>query len=198
MLRVLSRLAAAAVVALQLSACASPGKMAPAGPAPATVKSGEAQLVLMRSTFVGSAISASVWDTTGKDARFVGIIENGSKLIVPLKPGQHTFMVVGESADFMQANVAAGKTYYAMVIPRPGVWKARFSFKPLRQADFGGSDFAEWNSKTTYVVNTPESTAWAAGAAASIAEKRGEYWPEWSGKAADQRASQTLNAGDGK
>lgn len=155
-------------------------------------------VVFMRSSFVGSAISASVFDVSGSETKFVGIINNGTKMAHPVKPGSHTFMVVSEAADFMQATVLPGRTYYALVTPRMGVWKARFSFRPLRQNELAGSEFAGWNSSTHFVVNSPETQNWAMQNAADISSKRTQYWPEWNSKPANDRASQTLNAEDGR
>jgi hypothetical protein len=165
---------------------------------PITAKPDEALVVLMRSSFVGGAVSASVFDVTGSETKFLGIIQNGTKIGYPVKPGEYTFMVVSEAADFMQAKVEAGKTYYALVTPRMGVWKARFSFQPLRQGDLAGSEFAGWNSGTHFVVNSPEALNWASTNAPDIATKRAEYWPQWQNKPADERAAQTLNPQDGR
>ena len=185
------------VVALALAGCAGPGSMQKADQAPA-VKPDQALIVFMRSTFVGSAVSASVFDVTSKDTKFVGIVNNGTKVGYYVPPGQHTFMVVSEAADFMQATVAAGKTYYALVTPRMGMWKARFSLKPVRGSELGGSDFAGWDSGTQFVVNSAQSKDWAAANGADIAQKRAAYWPEWNSKAAEARAEQTLNVNDGR
>jgi hypothetical protein len=185
------------VVALALAGCAGPGSMQKAEQAPA-VKPDQALVVFMRSTFVGSAISASVFDVSGNDTKFVGIVNNGTKLGYYVPPGEHTFMVVSEAADFMKANVAPGKTYYALVTPRIGMWKARFSLRPVRGSELGGSEFAGWDSGTQYVVNSPQSQAWAAANGIDIAQKRAAYWPEWTSKSADARAEATLNVSDGR
>ncbi len=192
---------AVVLLSIGLAACAGSGTMMqPTAPqeAPAA-KADEALVVFMRSSFVGSAISASVFDVTGPgEPRFIGIVNNGTKVGYPVKPGEHTFMVVSEAADFLQAKVTPGRTYYAMVTPRMGMWKARFSIRPVRGSELGGSEFAGWNSGTQYVSNTPQSRNWAASNAADISRKRTSYWSEWSSKSADQRASQTLNPEDGR
>lgn len=165
---------------------------------PVTAKPDEALVVMMRSSFLGRAISASVFDVTGSETKFIGIIQTGTKIGYPVKPGEHTFMVVSETADFMKATVQAGKTYYALVTPRFGAWKARFSFRPLRQGDLASSEFSGWDSSTYFVVNSPEALNWASENAADIAAKRAEYWPQWTNKPAHERAAQTLNPEDGR
>ena len=179
-----------------LGACASVQMMK--AEQPVTAKPDEALVVLMRSSFLGGAISASVFDVTGSETKFIGIIQNGTKIGYPVKPGEYTFMVVSEAADFMQAKVVAGKTYYALVTPRMGAWKARFSFRPLRQHDLAGSEFANWDSSTYFVVNTPESQNWASANATDVTTKRAEYWTQWANKPAHERAAQTLNPEDGR
>ena len=182
---------------LALAACGGGAQMTPAGEAPA-IRQGEAMVVFMRSSFVGSAIAASVFDVSGTQTKFIGVLNNGTKIAYPVNPGEHTFMVVSESADFMQAMVAAGRTYYALATPRPGMWKARFSFRPVRQHELDGGEFAGWSSATQFVANSPETLNWAVQNAADVDSKRSQYWPEWNAKPEVQRASQTLNAEDGK
>ena len=64
----------------------------------------ESQIVFMRSSFVGSAINASLYDVTDEETKFLGIISNGTKVAHTTTPGKHTFMVVSEAADFMEAD----------------------------------------------------------------------------------------------
>jgi hypothetical protein len=79
-----------------------------------------------------------------------------------------------------------------------GVWKARFSFKPVRGDELDGNQFATWDRGTKLVANTPKTIAWANDNAADIADKRDRYLPEWNSKPESDRAAQTLNAEDGR
>lgn len=162
------------------------------------IRPGESMVVFMRSSFYGGAFSASVYDVSGDDPQFIGIINMGTKIGYPVKPGKHTFMVVSEVADFMEASVAAGRTYYALVTPRIGISKARFSFRPVRQHELSGSEFTGWNSATHFVVKSPESESWAMSNAPDIQSKRNQYWVQWVNKPEPARAEQTLNLEDGR
>jgi hypothetical protein len=164
-----------------------------------TAATGESKVVFMRAANYAFAVAASLFDVTDSGApKFIGIIRAHQKIVYPVGPGQHTFMVVSEAADFMQATVIGGKTYYALITPRMGAWKARFSFRPVRAGELDGSQFASWDRGTRVVTNTPSTLNWAQANAASVAEKRDRWWPEWSGKPESARASQTLNAEDGR
>jgi hypothetical protein len=158
----------------------------------------QALIVFMRSSFAGSAISASLYDVSKDDNKFIGIMYNGTKVCYDVDPGEYIFMVAGESVDFMKATVSAGKTYFALVTPRMGAWRARFSFKPLRQSDLTGSEFSKCDSKTYVVAITPEAEEWAKGYASDIAEMRASSWPEWLALTPEEKDSMTLRAEDGR
>jgi hypothetical protein len=111
-------------------------------------------------------------------------------------------MVVSEAADYMEANLDPGKTYYAMVTPRMGAWKARFSMHPVRNSGNGefqydSKQFQEWLQKTKFVANTVESRAWAKENLGNIKDKHERYWVVWKQKSQEDLAERTLNADDG-
>ncbi|WP_444995473.1 hypothetical protein [Aliikangiella sp. IMCC44359] len=165
-------------------------------------KEGEAQVVFMRSSFVGGAINSSIFEIVDNEPVFVGILANGTKLAYNTKPGKHTFMVVSEAADFLEANVVAGKTYYSIVTPRMGFWKARFSIWPIRndgttKYNTSTSDFKSWLNKTHLVKNTDKSIAWSKKHHADIVQKMKDYLVVWKQKSDADLAERTLNPDDG-
>jgi hypothetical protein len=182
-----------AVLSIGLGACGGGAHMVKSDKQP-VIKQDEAMMVFMRSaSFGGSAIAALVLDVSGPEAKFIGMVNKGTKVAYPVKPGEYTFMVVSEAADFMQATVVPGKTCYAMVTPRLGLWKARFSFTPVRKDD---AEFAGWDSETHFVEHGPRTLEWAQRNSTDINSKRFRYWPDWTSKPAPERAAQTLNAED--
>ena len=184
-------------LAIALAACGGAAQMVPTSEPP-PMRAGEALLVFMRASNLGGIVASSLFDVTTPETKFIGIVYPGQKFAHPVPPGEHTFMVVGESADFMRATVSAGRTYYALVTPRVGVWKARFSFRPVRENELGGSEFAGWDSATQFVTNSPASLNWAQQNMADVSSKRAEYWTEWMSKPLHQQQSQTLLPIDGK
>jgi hypothetical protein len=167
--------------------------------APATEQS---QIIFLRSTFVGSAIQSSIYDVTVGEPEFIGILSNDTKLAHTVDPGKHVFMVVSEAADFMEADLAAGKTYFSMVTPRMGAWVARFSMHPVRNGAAGdfqySSDrFQGWLAKTKFVENTAESYAWFEAGRDSIKGRQEKYWTVWQEKTAEALARRRLNPNDG-
>src|SRR5678809_935163 len=64
----------------------------------------------------GATPSVSLHDISGPQRKMVGILGIGQKLAYRAPPGKHEFMLVNKgSTDFLEANVAAGKTYYVVV-----------------------------------------------------------------------------------
>ncbi len=201
MIRKVSRIVVSAVMMFMLlgvTVSAARVKLMDETDRPLTPQPDQALVVFMRSTMVGSAISASLFDVTGDETKFIGVMYNNTKVCYDVAPGEYIFMVVGESADFMKATVEAGKTYYALITPRPGVWKARFSFRPLRQSDLESSDFSKWDSKTRLVENTSDSEAWAEENAEDIEDKRADNWTAWCELSPETQAEMTLNLEDGR
>ena len=197
-LRVIFLLAAAV-----LTGCASNPMLKMPNQTVTKVEADKSQVVFMRSSFVGSAINGSLYDITSGEPVFIGIIANGTKIAYDTTPGKHTFMVVSEAADFMVADLDAGKTYYSLVTPRMGFWKARFSLWPIKKdesAEFSlnSKDFKEWYTGTDLVQNSDKSLAWFEKHKSSVVEKYGEYWPVWQQKEANDVAARTLNKHDGQ
>lgn len=162
----------------------------------------ESQIVFMRSTFVGSAINASLYDVTDEETKFLGIISNGTKVAYTTTPGNHTFMVVSEAADFMEADFLPGRTYYSIVTPRMGAWKARFSLWPIRndgssEYNTESAEFTKWLNSTKLVHNSEESEAWYTNNKDSVKSKQLDYWPVWQQKTPEDLAKRTLNPQDG-
>ena len=161
-----------------------------------------AQVVFMRDAYTGKAIVSSLYDVTDGKTRFIGVMANGTKIAYPTTPGKHTFMVVSEAADFMEADLVAGKTYYALVTPRMGLWKARFSLWPISNDpeaahSLKSKNFKGWVEDTDLVTNSPKSLAWYERVKASVEKKRASYWPVWQEKSAEAVAERTLKPTDG-
>ncbi|MCL6417584.1 hypothetical protein MIB92_18130 [Aestuariirhabdus sp. Z084] len=178
-------------------------KMAPIAPEEIKpVAEDMSRVEFMRSSFVGGAVAASIYDVTDGEPEFIGVLNNGKRITADVEPGKRTFMVVSEAADYMAAELKPGLTYFSVVTPRIGVWKARFSMWPVRNGGegeftFASDQFDELMSDTQLVKNTPKSLEWYKNNSASIAKKHNAYWPKWQLKEPQDLAERTLNIDDG-
>jgi hypothetical protein len=182
-----------AAAMLGLAACASTSSRMAAAPEPAVVAAPQLDkttVVFYRSSVFGGAIQSSVFDITTDPPAFVGIISSGMKLAYVSPPGARRFMVIGEAADFMDAHLLPGRTYYVLVAPRMGVWKARFSLRP-RTAD--DKEMQEQLATCKWYDNTPASQQWAQENLPEILAREKEYLPEWLAKGDDKPALQPEN-----
>lgn len=170
--------------------CAGPIKnmrVVPAAePAPAPA-AGKALVVFLRPPKLGSIYQSSVFHMRGEHPELVGIVAAQSKVAFQAEPGEHLFMVVGQSADFMSTDLQAGKTYYALVTPRMGVLEARYSLKPMHGTELGSAEFEKWLADCRWVEMTPESSNWAGENQGDIVSKHDKYYPEWIGKPEGER-----------
>ena len=160
-----------------------------------------AQIVFMRPSSFGGAIQSSVFDLKQEnnqlaDDVFVGIVSANTKVLYESPPGNHLFMVVGENADFLQANLAPGKTYYALVAPRMGWWKARFSLHPIHREELNSDDFQDWFESTDWYENTEAAYQWAEENRKSVEDKKAAYLEKWKNKSKAEKDKLTLEEGD--
>lgn len=196
------RFAALLASVLLFTGCATSQYMtrsASVEPAPAA---GKALVVFMRPSTYGGAIESSLYDVSNGAQEFIGIASPRTKVAYQADPGIHLFMVVAENADFMNANLEAGKTYYVLVSPRMGVWKARFSLLPVHndaaaKYSMKSEDFRHWQAATHFVEKSPGAADWYRASQSSITAKHISYMERWKQASPQQQAELTLLAEDG-
>ncbi len=142
-------------------------------------QSDKALVVFMRPSILGGIQKSSVFDIVDGAPEFIGIIPYTAKAAHYIEPGERRFMVIGESADFMDATLAPGMVYYAIVRPRIGFAATRFSLTPVHMGDLRSEEFAEWYRKTPWVENLAVASEWAEKNMPSIREKMDTYLPRW-------------------
>ena len=143
---------------------------------------GKAKVIFMRPSSFGFAIQSSVFEIKDNNPSIVGIVAAKKKLGEDFEAGEHLFMVIGESADFMSAILEADKTYYALVTPRFGVWKARFSLKPVTNEEYKSEEFNKWITDSESVETNADTIKWANDNRDSIDSKYTEYYKKWMAK----------------
>ncbi len=161
-----------------------------------------ATVVFMRPSKMGYAIASSVFDVTSGKAEMLGIPGPGEKMAFAVEPGKRRFMVVAENADFLEADLQAGKTYYSAVVVRAGVWKARFGLTPLKADGSDGvllsSDKGrKWLGATEYVASSEKAQAWGDSNAEGIEKKRAKYMTKWESNEGRYTSREMLEPGDG-
>jgi hypothetical protein len=139
---------------------------------------GKALIVFVRPGSHGSENQAVVYDGD----RFIGVVSRFTAVPYQAAPGSHRLMVVSEVADFMDADVAEGPTYFVEVRPRLGWVRARFSLRPL-SATTEAHNIAGWLAESTVVTPNADGLAWAARNQESVLKKKAAFEPRWLEKA---------------
>ena len=188
------------LLVLFLSGCAGTVKNMQAVPPERVVtapEEGKSMVVFMRPSGFGWAIQSSVFEIKEGRPSLAGIVAAKTKVSYQVEPGKHLFMVVGESADFMSAELESNKTYYALVTPRMGMWKARFSLKPVHANELtSSSQLNEWLEDCEWVEKSSASDNWASENMPSIKSKYKNDYTKWISKDLSERPA--LLPKDGK
>jgi hypothetical protein len=178
------------LIACCLPACVSK-HMQPAPP-PATASSlteNQSAVVFFRPSILGSAIQAPIVEAIeNNDVAFVGILSAKMKLLYRTTPGKRHFIVGGESASLLEANLEGGKYYYVEVDPRMGMWKARFAIIPVTAEKLKSEDFLKELAKCDWFQSGPSAQQWFADNRESLREKRTVAFEKNENADGDKRA----------
>jgi hypothetical protein len=178
---------------LAITGCAS--RHTASVPVPAAVMTpspDKATVVFLRPGNMGFSIPSSVFDLSADPPIPIALLWRHEKLAYRADPGKRRFMVIGETADFLDADLVGGKIYYVRVTKHMGMVEARYSLDPITQPDVAAGlarDLKDIGSPES----TQEVTAWASHHIASIQAKKAQALPEWEAK----RDRPTLHAEDG-
>lgn len=196
----LFRFALLALVAALLGGCAGTVKNMREAPIDkaTTLKPepGKALVVFMRPSGLGYAVQSSVFEVRNNQPELIGIVAAKAKVAHQGAPGKHLFMVIGESADYMEADLLPDRTYYVQVSPRMGMWKARFSLEPVPLENLDTATFKTDFAECAWVEKSPQSEAWARENMGSVLGKHAEYFKDWNATPADKRPA--LKPQDGR
>lgn len=128
----------------------------------------DAVIVFTRPSAHGRVIESPIFRLNGDAEDFLGFVPADGKLGVRVKPGRHRFMVVNQdltNADFMNAEVEAGRTYNVLV-SRRGWPNILFALIPVKRDatvssyNHSSPEFEGWKG-ARFVKNTPEAWEWA-------------------------------------
>jgi hypothetical protein len=148
-------------------------------------------IYIMRPSSFGGAIQSTLYD--GEE--YIGTLSANTRVAYLAEPGHHMFMIVGESADFMQAELTAGKIYFALVAPRMGVWKARFSLNPVKATE-SKKKIVKWMNGTKEVSANEKGLEWARNHKSDVLKMKERYLEKWMAKSDADK--QILDASDGR
>lgn len=136
----------------------------------------KATIVFYRGGSSADTNHALLFDDSADPPRLIGIVNAGVKIAFVSDPGPRRFMVFNERPDFMEAELAPGKTYYVELAPTGrGMWKERFALHPRR----GDPDVMTKLSVLSWVENTPQSQNAVAPHMPGIMSRRAAALPKW-------------------
>ncbi len=152
-------------------------------PSEGLVKSGEAdtepgtaKVVFLRPSRVGSNTGAGLFDITSGEPLPIGRLLSEKKLAYDVPAGKRRFMAVGKRADFLDAELAADRTYHVLVLPQAGFFQSAFELKPVHSGKRQTAEYANWIGSTNWVdmARTPST-----GDIDTAKERQAKYLPKW-------------------
>ncbi len=185
-------LALAALVIALSSGCAANFKVV--DPKVAEPVSKKALVVFLRPKRMenftgGGAAPAKLYDGDS----FVGELQTKQQLAYQANPGKHLFMVANGNADFLSAELAAGKTYYVVVEPLPnaasillGSQNMGFTLRP-QNGQIKPEEIQEWFKVMIQV--TPNENGFKAAEKWDDKRKKlkEKYYAKWEQKPENDR-----------
>jgi len=164
-----------------LSGCTGSSHMARVSDAEVAAASqpDKATIVFYRVGSKADTNHALLFDDSGDPPHSLGIINGGMKVAYVVDPGKHRFMVTGANANFMDAEVMPGKTYYVEIALAFGLWREGFALQPQRGSD---PDVATKLSALMWVENSPRSQDWIDKQMDRVLRLRGAALPKWEAK----------------
>ncbi|MDR2604548.1 MAG: hypothetical protein LBC55_04240 [Desulfovibrio sp.] len=162
-------------------------------PSTAQLTPEQSAIVFFRDTSFGGAIQAPIAESVNNNVAFVGIVSANTKLLHKTAPGQHVYVVGGESSNLLFADLEPQKFYYVRVDPKMGLWKARFKFEPVIPGN--AADLPDDLAGCKWVAPNTESQSWFADNKASMQEKLNDALADDKKEGATERVR--LNKNDG-
>ncbi|MGA1826049.1 MAG: hypothetical protein ACMUIP_15445 [bacterium] len=145
-------------------------------------------VIFMRPSSAWFPMQSVIFDVKNKNKKeLVGMVSAKKKVAYLTTPGKHLFMAVGNNADFMVANLAGGKSYYALVTPKIGGFKPNFYLSPIHQDELHSKAFQKKMNSCKYAETTEGAYDWASKNAPKIHAKMKTYYKLWKEKPYSQR-----------
>ena len=130
----------------------------------------------MRPSGMGAGVNFNILD----GEKVIGNSVAKSQFSYLADAGHHLFVATAENKAFLEADLAAGKTYYVITRIYPGAWRARVAFLPVT----AGSEF--WYEVLEYEKNLnilepklDEIANWEEKNKANIKALLNQYKFEW-------------------
>lgn len=184
-MRTLSRSAIALVIAAGLSGCAahkmevvsSPEAVTESDPKKAIIVFYKpSEHVAFRPIVISSSNFSPLYDVTGGKLDFLGNISFASKFAYAAAPGKRRYMLVSESADFIDVDALAGKTYYIRVDSKTGYRFFRANLNGMPASTPGLKKELE---NCQWIESPPSSFKWAAERSELFRKRYDDFLPGW-------------------
>lgn len=156
----------------------------PTGQRVSAPERGKALVYFVRTTKYQDTLPADLYDGDN----YIGTILYGEHIAYQAKPGHHMFMVTGkiiDTAEFMEAKLKVGKTYYAVLSPHLG-WAGGFTGRMIARFHFNPQNGSLSQQKIDNAIRNSrqlkagkKAQQYAAKQETSMRKKKARSLPRW-------------------
>jgi hypothetical protein len=189
---------ALALLLILILGCARPGSsrymVRDMNPDPPTAPPGKAMIV-----FVCEEAGAQPFTILDDQGRFVGQVPNQGYLQHVTDPGRYRYLLWAENTAALDAEVAAGKTYFVLVDVRMGWWSARGHLLAIKPGSEEWKEIDEWLARTWEWDQDPAlARKWEEDKREGIENQIQRGREIWAKYGAEEKAERTLRPEDGR
>lgn len=142
-----------------------------------TVDDHSALIEFMRPESYGSRFQSSIFNITNDTLEFIGILSAQNRFITKLPAGSYRFAVIGENADFLDAELGSGKRYAARITTHMGFMRMQYKFHAVKNGSL--ATFNKQCPSCIWTKPLPSAQEWANANMPSIRSKIAKYLPKW-------------------
>ncbi|HZE97374.1 MAG TPA: hypothetical protein VE981_10140 [Planctomycetota bacterium] len=164
---------AAAALPLLLAACAGYTRDASPKPPPGPA---EAKLIVYQSSSFWGSDSFPIFEYVDNDGKLLGFTEVDAYFESLCPPGKHLFLSFGEGSTLIEADLAAGKTYYVHVWSKWGYWSNTPGLVPVTKGSEEATKLdAAWPRLKCVELDPAKGADYAARKADRVKKIQGSY-----------------------
>ncbi|WP_417819248.1 hypothetical protein [Terasakiella sp.] len=142
-----------------------------------TVDDHSALIEFMRPESYGSRFQSSIFNITNGTPELVGILSAQNRFIIKLPAGSYRFAVIGENADFLDAELDDGKLYAASITTHIGFMRMQYKLHAVKNSSLEA--FNQQCPSCIWTKPLPSAKEWADANMPSIRSKISKYLPKW-------------------
>lgn len=163
------------------------------------VPADKAQVVFLKpGGGLWAGLNVGLLSLEGDQRRLLGVLQEKSRLVVELEPGEYRFMSYLQGlGHLLEADLEPGRRYFVLA---RFIYGNGYQLRPIRPGtasdfDAGQPAFAEWLAETRVKPQKPQFARWYARKDRKVAKGQARAQADWDAKSEEEREELRLRPG---